>query len=373
MPLKITELLLSPRTYAAVALVAPLPLLAGLISGDSLTLTIFSSHTLATIAVLSCACIILATALRIAVPRHLLARGSSEFLIPTIFGIVGSAVGSSLGGPGLAWASVLLAYLGIIALLSGGRFAAYLTPGVALLAALPFVASLAASTGYAVTLSPLGASGVFMLVSMRSRSVPQDACEYCASYAEKEVTFCDYCGRRLPGHFKLHAPGKRFVGVLAAGLVLVALALGSSLDISHLLGSVLNGLSARIFQAGAQGVASSTGGLAGPVSGSEYAVLVSAVLAVGTVASLVKKADMTNVRRFDNSLGLDEQEFAIFASLANEGRGTGAELLNSTNFSGGWAALDPLLEKLARLGLMKRVVVFRRGTETMLWKSNVSL
>ena len=78
------------------------------------------------------------------------------------------------------------------------------------------------------------------------------------------------------------------------------------------------------------------------------------------------------MKRFDNSLGLDEHEFAAFASLANEGRGTGAELLTSTNLPGGWAALDPVLERLAHLGLMNREVVIRRGTQTMLWKSNVS-
>ena len=85
-------------------------MLGALMSGNSLILTIFNSDTLLAIASLSCACIILAAALRIVMPRYLLTKGSPQFLIVAISGVVGCAAGSFLGHPGVAWVSLLLAF-----------------------------------------------------------------------------------------------------------------------------------------------------------------------------------------------------------------------------------------------------------------------
>jgi len=298
-------------------------------------------------------------------PKYLLREGSSQSLILAVLGILACGVASSLGEPAIAWASLLFAYLGTVAYLAGGAFTAYLAPGVLLFAGLPLLASLAPRIGYAVAISFLGAAAVLALVRTRTREVRHGGCEYCDSYVEKRANFCDYCGRRLPGLVKLPAPGRKMAGLFAAGLVLVALSLNSSVGVASLLGSGLSRLSAGLLQAG--------GGVgAGTLSGAEFDELVFAALTVATIAGLAKKADMTNARRFDGSLGLDERDFATFASLAHEGRGTGAELLNAANLPGGWAVLQPLLERLARLGLMRRQVVNRRGSQTMLWKSSIA-
>jgi len=364
-------MMLSPRSYAALATLVPLPLLAALLSGNAVILAIFGSNVLLIIATVACSCFIVAATLRIAVLQYLLAKGSTLLLLPALLGILVCLEGSYLGHPWIGLGSFLLAYLGVVAYLGGVRFALYLAPGLAVLASLPILASLGPWAGYTVVLSLLGAAGVLTLVRRRSRPVHQEACEYCAAYGERGARFCDYCGRRLPGSSAVRAPGRRLVGLLVAGLVIMALALGLSVGTPSLLGSGLNLLSAQLFPAGAQGASPAVGGLGNYASEMQYEVFISAILVAGAVAAIAKRTDMTSARRFDNSLGLDEHEFATFASLAHERRGTGAELLDSTKLPGGWTALNPLLEKLVKLRLMEREIVTIKGAPKMLWGSDV--
>src|SRR5438477_7789163 len=110
-----SEFRLSPRAYAALAILAPLPLLAVLALGYSLVLPFLSLNPLLIAGVTCCSGVILALTLRVAMPQIRLAKGSVLLLIPALLGILMGLMGFSLGRPGLVWASLPLTYLGIVA------------------------------------------------------------------------------------------------------------------------------------------------------------------------------------------------------------------------------------------------------------------
>jgi hypothetical protein len=271
----------------------------------------------------------------------------------------------------MVWASLPLTYLGIVAYLGGGRFASYLTPSAALLAALPIFVLLSPGTAYIAALSLLGVAGFLTLICLRFRPMHQRGCEHCLGYFERDAMFCDFCGRRLSGLLKIQAPGKRLLGSLVSGLILITLTFTGTSNIPSLLGSGLGPASSAMLQIAGNGASSAGGSVGFFASNLQYSLLASAVLVFGTVAGVARNADTTNGRRFDNSLGLDEYEMARLASFATKREFTGAELLDMARFPGGWMALSLLLEKLARLGLMEREVVVRKGMQTMLWKNNI--
>jgi hypothetical protein len=364
-----SELRLSPGAYAALVIVAPLPLLAVLALGNPLVLSFLSLNPLLIVGVTSCSAVILALTLRVAMPQYRLAKGSVLLLIPGLLGILMGVLGFSLGRPGMVWASLLLTYVGIVAYLGGGRFAARLTPSVAVLAVLPAFVLLSPGTAYIVARSLVGLAGLLALICLRFRPMRQRGCEYCVGYFERDAMFCDYCGRRLSGLLKIQAPGKRLLGSLASGFILITLTFTGTSNIPSLLSAGLGPASSVLLQIAGNG-ASSTGGSFGFFAANlQYSLLASALLVFGTVAGVARNADMTNGRKFDNSLGLDEYEVARLASFATKRESTGAELLDSTRFPGGWMPLSLLLEKLARLGLVKREIVVRSGMQTMLWKN----
>src|SRR5438477_5827565 len=137
-----SEFRLSPRAYALLTMLAPWPLLAVLASGNLSVLSVFALNPFLLVSALTCCGVILAVTLRVAMPQLLLARGSVLQLVPVFLGILMNLLGSSLGQVGIAWASLPITYLGISAYLGGRRFAAYLTPSVAVLGALPVFAVL---------------------------------------------------------------------------------------------------------------------------------------------------------------------------------------------------------------------------------------
>src|SRR4029077_6272526 len=128
-----SEFRLSPRAYAILTMLAPLPLLAFLASGNLMLLSAFSLNPFLLVAALSCSGVILALTLKVAMPHLTLAKGSILLLIPIFLGVLMNLLGFSLAEFGIVWASLPITYLGIIAYLGGNRFAAFLTPSVAVL------------------------------------------------------------------------------------------------------------------------------------------------------------------------------------------------------------------------------------------------
>src|SRR5712692_9798323 len=281
-----SELRLSPRAYAALAILAPLPLLTVLALSYSLVFPLLSLNPLLIVGLTSCSGVILALTLRVAMPQVRLAKGSVLLLIPSLLGILMGVVGFSLGRPSMVWASLPLTYLGIVAYLGGGRFAAYLTPSVAVLAALPVFVLVSPGTAYIVALSLLGVAGFLTLICLRFRPMHQRGCEYCVGYFERDAMFCDFCGRRLSGLLKIQAPGKRLLGSLASGLILITLTFTGSSNIPSLLGSGLGPASSALLQIAGNGAPSTGGSFGFFASNLQYSLLASAVLVFGTVAGL---------------------------------------------------------------------------------------
>ena len=183
--------------------------------------------------------------------------------------------------------------------------------------------------------------------------------------------FCDYCGRRLSGLLTIQAPRKRLFGLLISGLFLVGLTFSGVSSAASLLGYGLGQTSSQILQITGNSGTMAAGGFGFLATNIQYSLVASGLLVFGTAAGVAKNADMKNARRFDASLGLDEYEIARLASFAPKGRFTGAELLETTRFPGGWLSLRILLEKLARSSLMEREIIVKNGTQAMLWKNNL--
>jgi hypothetical protein len=366
-----SEFRLSPRAYALLTMLVPLPFIAVLALGNLQVLSGFRLNPFLLVAALSCSAIILALTLRVAMPHLLLARGSVVLLLPIVLGVLMNMIGLSVGQFGIVWASLLLTYLGMGAYLGGGRFAAYLTPSVALVGALPVFALLSAWSAYIVALSILSLAGFLAIVTLKFRARRQRGCEYCLGYFESNSVFCDYCGRRLSGLLKIQAPKKRLFGLLVAGLFLVTLSFSGLSSAGSLLGFGLGQTGTQVLLIAGTGGSSVGGGFGFLGSNSQYSLVASGLLVFGTAAGMARTADMKSAKRFDASFGLDEFEVARLASFAPKGRFTGAELLGTTRFPGGWMALSLLLEKLVRLGLLEREIIVRNGTQTMLWKNNL--
>jgi hypothetical protein len=352
-------------------MLSPLPLLAVLTSGNLLVLSELTLNPFLLVSVLSCSGVVLALTLRVAMPHLLLARGSVLLLILVLSGIIMNLLGFSLGQFGIVWASLPLTYLGITAYVGGGRFAAYLTPSVVVLSALPVFALLTAWTAYVVAVSFSIVAGFLTIVCVKFRATHQRGCEYCLGYFERNSVFCDFCGRRLSGLLKIQAPRKRLFGLLISGLFLVTLTFSGVSSATSLLSYGVGQTSSQILQIAGSSGSSVSGSFGLLTSNTQYSLVASGLLVFGTVAGVARNADMRNARRFDASLGLDDFEVARLASFAPKGRFTGAELLDATRFPGGWLPLSLLLQKLARLGLMERKIIVRNGTQTVLWKSNL--
>jgi hypothetical protein len=92
--------------------------------------------------------------------------------------------------------------------------------------------------------------------------------------------------------------------------------------------------------------------------------------AIGGVATNI---DRSSRRRFDNSLGVDEKEFAILESMsARKSSETGKAILRTCGLEHDWSALSPILEKLERYGLLEREVATADGIPKIFWKSKVA-
>jgi hypothetical protein len=113
--------------------------------------------------------------------------------------------------------------------------------------------------------------------------------------------------------------------------------------------------------------------LVGPfISNFSYVPVAVVLVFLCAVSGLVRNTDTESAKLHDNSISLSLTEFEFLAVISAQSRkSTGKALMDMVKPVEDWEGFSSLLEKLRRLGLVKREVVTRSGVPREFWVSRV--
>jgi len=277
----------------------------------------------------------------------------------------------------LAWFGMIFTYVALVAYLGGTAYFRPLSLPVAVLGMMmsPWYGLGSAIRPSLIELPLMATAGVasaLLLFQRTRRRVLAKDCEYCPRYRSDGQRFCLYCGRTFGGKTGTSLGGMRRWGFLMAAAVVLPLLAEGAILLSTPAPTELLSVVAGFAETNVGSYLPS-----GPSNQEAYLLSGAAAIGITTVAALVRTLGFKGSVAFDNSLGLNQSQFAVLAAISKPGvKLTGSELFEECGKDAGvqnWSSFESTLLRFKHLGLVQATVATKNGVPELVWKCTLGV